>query len=153
MKMAKIIGSLVLLVMFWASCHLTGSVLLFLDIKSMIIVGGLLVGGVLFSSGVAIPVAALGKSFGSPTETSTAEYRQYLAFYNSASRLSIGAGVLGFIIGIVCVLAALNDPSKIGANLAVALLTVFYGIILSEFVIQPLKQALISNCADIAAGE
>jgi len=45
-------------------------------------------------------------------------------------------------------LVRLNDPSTIGSSMACALLTVLYGVILSEFVFQPLKHALINKSAD-----
>jgi len=49
------------------------------------------------------------------------------------------------VIGLTGMLAQMNDPSSIGGNMAVALITVFYGVLLSEAVFQPLKNGLTSK--------
>jgi len=49
-----------------------------------------------------------------------------------ASRYVIGAGLVGLLIGLVQMLQNLSNPADLGAGMAVALLTVFYAIIISE---------------------
>jgi chemotaxis protein MotA len=46
-------------------------------------------------------------------------------------------GMIGTLIGLVQMLATLDDPSKIGAGMAVALLTTLYGAILANVIFIP----------------
>ncbi len=57
-------------------------------------------------------------------------------------------GMIGTLVGLVQMLANMSDPSSIGAGMAVALLTTFYGAVLSNVVMTPL-----SNKLDIRAKE
>ena len=54
-------------------------------------------------------------------------------------------GMVGTLIGLVQMLANLNDPSKIGPGMAVALLTTFYGALLANFVALPIENKLIQR--------
>ena len=47
-------------------------------------------------------------------------------------------GMIGTLIGLVNMLASLEDPSQIGAGMAVALITTFYGAVLSNALFLPL---------------
>ena len=49
-----------------------------------------------------------------------------------ASRYIIGAGLIGMLIGLIQMLRNLENPSNIGAGMAVALLTSLYAIVASE---------------------
>ena len=49
-----------------------------------------------------------------------------------ASRYLIGSGLIGMLIGLIQMLRNLESPQHIGAGMAVALLTVFYAIVISE---------------------
>jgi len=55
------------------------------------------------------------------------------------------AGSLGTLIGIVKMLGALADPAKIGAGMAVALLTMVYAVGLVGLVFMPLRYLFISR--------
>jgi len=46
-------------------------------------------------------------------------------------------GMLGTLIGLIAMLDKLEDPSKMGPGLAVALITTLYGVILARFVFLP----------------
>ena len=59
--------------------------------------------------------------------------------------LSPAMGLIGTLIGLVQMLAQLDDPSTIGPSMAVALLTTFYGVILSSMVFTPLVSKLEQN--------
>lgn len=56
-------------------------------------------------------------------------------------------GMIGTLIGLVQMLNMLSDPSSIGPAMAVALLTTFYGTILST-----LKKSLLSLSIDTIKG-
>lgn len=114
-------------------------------VDAVLIVFGLLLGGIVFSSGIIVPLKAVKNAFDSNSANSPEELKQFINFFNSASHLSIGAGVIGMFIGTIGFLAVLNDPSQIGANVAIALLTAFYCVILSEFVFQSMKNSVIKK--------
>jgi len=76
-------------------------------------------------------------------------------------------GMIGTLIGLINLLKQLNDPSKIGPAMAVALITTFYGSILANFVCTPIanklalkskeeiqqKEMIIEGILSIQAGE
>ncbi len=51
-------------------------------------------------------------------------------------------GMIGTLIGLIAMLANLDDPSSIGSGMAVALLTTFYGALLANFVTLPIAKKL-----------
>ncbi|RMF57138.1 MAG: motility protein A [Calditrichaeota bacterium] len=51
-------------------------------------------------------------------------------------------GMIGTLIGLVQMLASLNDPSTIGPKMAVALITTFYGAFLANLVFLPMATKL-----------
>lgn len=51
-------------------------------------------------------------------------------------------GMIGTLIGLVIMLGNLQDPQKIGPSLAVAIITTFYGAILSYLVATPVAEKL-----------
>ncbi len=69
----------------------------------------------------------------------------------TASRAFIGAGWLGLVIGIVQMLAHLDDFSKIGPALALALLTVFYGQMFSTLLWMPTERRMDAKVVAVQA--
>jgi chemotaxis protein MotA len=53
--------------------------------------------------------------------------------------------MIGTLIGLVQMLRTLDDPSKIGAGMAVALITTFYGALLANLVFIPMGGKLESR--------
>jgi chemotaxis protein MotA len=51
-------------------------------------------------------------------------------------------GMIGTLIGLVQMLASMDDPSSIGPAMAVALLTTLYGVLLANFIFLPLAEKL-----------
>lgn len=76
-------------------------------------------------------------------------------------------GMIGTLIGLINLLKQLDDPSKIGPSMAVALITTFYGSVLANFVCIPIanklsvkskeeiqqKEMIIEGVLSIQAGE
>lgn len=63
-------------------------------------------------------------------------------------------GMIGTLIGLIQMLTNLNDPSKIGPGMAVALLTTFYGALLANLIFIPIAGKLsITSDAEIAIKE
>jgi chemotaxis protein MotA len=61
---------------------------------------------------------------------------------SAAVRLTPSIGMLGTIMGMVRLLSTLEDPSKIGAGMSLALLTTFYGLFFSLAVWTPFQQKI-----------
>ncbi len=51
-------------------------------------------------------------------------------------------GLIGTLVGLVQMLADLDDPAKIGPAMAIALITTFYGAILGNMILAPLAAKL-----------
>lgn len=51
-------------------------------------------------------------------------------------------GMIGTLVGLVLMLQNLNDPSTLGPNMAVALITTFYGAVLANLVFIPMASKL-----------
>ncbi len=62
-----------------------------------------------------------------------------------AGEVAPAMGLIGTLIGLVQMLGNLDDPSSIGPAMAVALLTTFYGAVLSNMVFNPLATKLERN--------
>ncbi|MBZ4653518.1 MAG: motA2, partial [Peptococcaceae bacterium] len=76
-------------------------------------------------------------------------------------------GMLGTLIGLILMLRDLNDPSKLGPGMAVALITTFYGSLLANLILLPIagklklrsseelliKEVMIEGILSIQAGE
>lgn len=65
-----------------------------------------------------------------------------------ASEIAPAMGLIGTLVGLVKMLANLEEPDQIGGDMAVALLTTFYGAILGTVVFAPLAAKLEKNAAD-----
>jgi chemotaxis protein MotA len=57
-------------------------------------------------------------------------------------------GMIGTLIGLVAMLANMQDPSQIGSGMAVALLTTMYGAILANVVFLPLADKLAARSSE-----
>jgi len=67
-----------------------------------------------------------------------------------ASEVAPAMGLIGTLVGLVQMLADLENPETIGPAMAVALLTTFYGAILGTIVMAPLAVKLEKNSTDEA---
>jgi len=57
-------------------------------------------------------------------------------------------GMIGTLIGLVLMLSSLDDPSSLGPNMAVALLTTLYGTVLANLVFLPMASKLENKTAE-----
>ena len=64
------------------------------------------------------------------------------ALFDNIGKYAPAFGMIGTLIGLVKMLQAMDDPSKIGAGMAVALLTTLYGALLANLVALPLADKL-----------
>lgn len=67
------------------------------------------------------------------------EPRQFMAkFFTTAGAYCPAFGMLGTLIGLIQMLQNLTDPSQIGAGMAVALITTFYGALFANLIFLPM---------------
>lgn len=71
-----------------------------------------------------------------------------ISILRKAAEVSPAMGLIGTLIGLVQMLGNLEDSSAIGPAMAVALLTTFYGAVLSYMVFSPLAAKLERNTQD-----
>ena len=62
--------------------------------------------------------------------------------FESAANFAPAFGMIGTLIGLINMLRTLDDPSTIGPNMSVALVTTFYGSVLANVIFLPLAQKL-----------
>ncbi len=124
---------------FFATLHLGGGAV-FIDIPSALIACGLpffLLLGLFGKTYLRFIPDAFLTFFTIPA----APNPEYADIAKTGSRLVIGAGVLGTLIGLIQLLSNLNDPSSIGQGMAIALLTSLYAIFISEIIFAFLYKA------------
>ena len=78
------------------------------------------------------------------TELAFLEERHSLGqgIFNSMGAFAPAFGMIGTLIGLIAMLATLEDPSMIGAGMAVALVTTFYGAIMANMIFLPIAGKL-----------
>ena len=70
------------------------------------------------------------------------------AILDSLGRYAPAFGMIGTLIGLVAMLSNMDDPAKIGAGMAAALLTTLYGAILANVVFLPASDKLAVRSAE-----
>lgn len=71
-------------------------------------------------------------------DNTAARHETGVGLLNALASYAPAMGLIGTVIGLVQMLRKMSDPSKIGPAMAVALITTFYGAILSNLVFLPL---------------
>lgn len=71
-----------------------------------------------------------------------ARHQSGILLIDDFSKQAPAFGMIGTILGLIIMLARIEDRSTIGSGMAVALLTTFYGAMLSYLVFGPLKKKL-----------
>ncbi|MDF2608578.1 MAG: putative rane protein [Lachnospiraceae bacterium] len=74
-------------------------------------------------------------------------HNDVIGFWDKLSAMGPAWGMIGTLIGLVNMLKDLSDPSTIGPNMAVALITTFYGSVLANWVCIPIVNKLKSKNA------
>lgn len=77
-------------------------------------------------------------------------HQRSTSILRKASEFAPALGLIGTLIGLVQMLGNLDDPSTIGPSMAVALITTFYGAVLSNMLFLPLAAKLERNSAEEA---
>ncbi len=119
-----------------------GMAALFLNLPGLIGVLLLLCGGTMLAFRPTTVGRALVAGFSRHEPEDPEDVVRFLAVYDRAHQLSWGAGLLMLLIGIVRMLGTLEDPGQIGMAVAAGSVPLLYGVVLAEFVIQPLRDSL-----------
>jgi chemotaxis protein MotA len=69
-------------------------------------------------------------------------HKQGAALFDSMAQFAPAFGLVGTLIGLVRMLRGMDDPSRIGPGLAVALLTTLYGALLANLLFLPMAGKL-----------
>ena len=136
----KLMGWILVVSSLMGAILLGSSFLVFIDLPSALLVVGVSSGVVLSRhplSSIRIGIRSIGQR---PTDIG--ERQTAAAVLGSARSGILGAAAAGFLIGIVQILQNMADPSAIGPAMAVALLTAFYAVVLSELIVAPTLAAL-----------
>lgn len=72
---------------------------------------------------------------------------RWLKMLDQWAKLAPGMGMLGTVQGLIAMMKNLEDKSRIGPNMAVALITTYYGAMMANFLIMPLMGKLASQDA------
>ena len=69
-------------------------------------------------------------------------HAQERAFYDKGASLAPAFGMIGTLIGLINMLKVLEDSTTIGPNMAIALVTTFYGSVLANIIFTPISNKL-----------
>lgn len=70
------------------------------------------------------------------------------ALLDTGAALAPAFGMIGTLIGLINMLKSLSDPSTIGPQMAVALITTFYGSMLANMLFMPMSKKLKAKTAE-----
>ena len=104
-----------------------------IDTPSLIIVGGVIIFGLLASGKSILSLGAL-----CDPDAKSSELWNASSTLSEAGRLGLAGGIIGVLIGLVQMLANLEDPAAVGPAMAICLLTALYGAFFKYIIVGPL---------------
>ena len=110
----------------------------FIDVGSLIIVLGITI-GCLLSTGRGT-VSLLKAAFGASLLKN--ELGVAVTTCARARVFAMAAGWIGFIMGVIIMASFVDKASKLGPGIALCLVTVFYGVVLSYVILLPIQNRL-----------
>ena len=72
-------------------------------------------------------------------------HKAKIGFWDSLGAMGPAWGMIGTLVGLVNMLNKMDDPSAIGPNMAVALITTLYGSLLANWLCAPVSSKLKEN--------
>ncbi|PJB69581.1 MAG: biopolymer transporter ExbB [Alphaproteobacteria bacterium CG_4_9_14_3_um_filter_47_13] len=87
---------------------------------------------------------------GQEVDAVSERHRRAASVLRRASEIAPAMGLIGTLVGLVQMLAQLDDPASIGPAMALALLTTFYGAIMGTVILGPMAAKLERNSGDEA---
>ena len=96
-----------------------------------------------------------------------ARHKTVISFWEALASMGPAWGMIGTLVGLVNMLNNMSDPSRIGGDMAVALITTLYGSVLANWLCTPvagklkaqnaqemqLKEIMVEGLLSIQAGE
>lgn len=81
-------------------------------------------------------------------------HKKNIKFWGDLATMGPAWGMIGTLIGLINMLKKLDDPSAIGPNMAVALITTLYGSMLANWICTPIAEKLtVDNNAEVSMEE
>jgi len=140
--MNRLVGSLIIILSVILATSLSGGLLIYLDIPSVITVVGVTIGGIFAGYGNT-GWHYLTISLSNQKLDDEQQAVQAIHFYQYLGNLVLIAASMAIIMAVVKLLSNIDDPKQIGPALAFALLSVFYAAGLLLLFILPAKHHLI----------
>lgn len=72
-------------------------------------------------------------------------HKSVISFWENLGSMGPAWGMIGTLIGLINMLGSLSDINSVGANMAIALITTFYGSMLANWICIPVSTKLKSN--------
>lgn len=72
-------------------------------------------------------------------------HKSKIGFWDNIASMGPAWGMIGTLVGLVNMLKKLSDPSALGPQMAVALITTFYGSVLANWLATPISNKLKAN--------
>ena len=138
--MFKLVGLVISIASMLLLMILGGSLTMYIDVPSLIIMFGILLGGAIFGYGNNIFTYI---KYSNADRISSSQLFATLDFYNYLTRLSLYAALLAFILSSVLILGLEQDSKAVGPAIAMSLLTCFYGLVVSYLIVQPIKHGVL----------
>ena len=143
--MRILLSGFVFVALVCAGILMGGALQGFIDVPSLVIV----LGGMSCATVGSFPINIIGDAIldalgGAATGDEERVLRSHHVF-SKMGDFAVASGLMGTVIGLVNMLANLDDPTVIGPAMAVALLTIFYGVVLGEFVCRTLANSCLSK--------
>ncbi len=81
-------------------------------------------------------------------------HKSKISFWEDLGAMGPAWGMIGTLIGLVNMLYEMDDPSKLGPNMAVALITTLYGSLLANWICTPVASKLkVNNASEVMLKE
>ncbi len=136
--MHTLCGIVLWFIIFTGCVIIAGSTpLMLFDVPSFLIVAGFDLAALLVSGGTGDFARAMKQLFKKDAVLTKDELLGAAAVFGLMNACSIYGGILGFVMGLVLMLASVMNPENIGPYMAVACITVVYGLSLSILIFLP----------------
>ena len=137
MVFQRLIGALVMIVALFFGGGIAAEPEIFINISSIATTFGVILGGVMFSG------RGINKLVSINWQHAESDDLIYAAnTYRYMGTLGVAAGGIGTLIGVVLMLANMEDAAMVGMFLAISILTLFYGVVLKYLLFDPIAVRL-----------
>lgn len=72
-------------------------------------------------------------------------HKKNVSFWDTLASMGPAWGMIGTLVGLINMLKKLSDPSALGPQMAIALITTFYGSVLANWLATPISNKLKAN--------